>query len=121
VPELSKALKVVNSELVSLYWNIGKMVSEKQKKEGWGKSTVERLSKDLQIEFPGIKGFSVQNLWYMKHFYDEYKEKKFLQTLSGEIGWSQNILILSFGKLKVIKRTLRKRFLKSRQCSPNEI
>ncbi len=90
----NRALKVVNSELVSLYWNIGKIVSEKQKKEGWGKSTVERLSKDLQIEFPGIKGFSVQNLWYMKQFYDEYKGKIFLQTLSGEMGWSQNILIL---------------------------
>jgi predicted nuclease of restriction endonuclease-like (RecB) superfamily len=48
----------------------------------------------MQIEFPGIKGFSIQNLWYMKQFYDEYKGKIFLQTLSGEIGWSQNILIL---------------------------
>ncbi|MEN8216168.1 MAG: DUF1016 N-terminal domain-containing protein [Pseudomonadota bacterium] len=90
----NRALKVVNTELVFLYWGIGKIVSEKQKKEGWGKATIQRLSKDLQIEFPGIKGFSSQNLWYMKPFYDEYKEKQFLQTLSGEIGWSQNVLIL---------------------------
>ena len=57
------ALKAVNKELIRLYWDIGKLIAERQKSEGWGKSVVLRLSEDLQQEFPGIIGFSVQNLW----------------------------------------------------------
>ena len=57
-----EALKAVNKELVTLYWDIGKLIAERQIREGWGKSVVERLANDLQDEFPGVKGFSVQNL-----------------------------------------------------------
>jgi len=58
-----------NTELIFLYWDIGKLISEKQKKEGWGKSVVERLASDIQKEFPGIKGFSTSNIWRMRRFY----------------------------------------------------
>jgi len=51
-------LKTVSKQTVLLYWDIGKSVSEKVKTENWGKSVVEQLSKDLQIKFPGIRGFS---------------------------------------------------------------
>jgi predicted nuclease of restriction endonuclease-like (RecB) superfamily len=61
----------------------------------WGKSIVKNLSSDLQKEFPGIKGFSPQNLWYMRQFYLEYKEKKKLQPLVGEISWTKNVIIMS--------------------------
>ena len=84
-----KALKAVNRELISLYWEIGKSIIEKQEQEGWGKSVVETLSKDVQIEFPGIKGFSVQNLWYRRQIYLEYRASEKLQPLVGEISWSQ--------------------------------
>ena len=57
-----EALKAVNEELVTLYWDIGKLIAERQNREGWGKSVVERLANDLQNEFPGVRGFSVQNL-----------------------------------------------------------
>jgi hypothetical protein len=50
------ALKQVNRHLLNLYWEIGKSIVEKQKENGWGKSIVEALSKDLQNEFPGILG-----------------------------------------------------------------
>jgi hypothetical protein len=50
------ALKAVNKELIKLYWDIGKMIVEKQKKYGWGKSIVENLARDLQKEFPGMRG-----------------------------------------------------------------
>ena len=53
----------MNKELIRLYWDIGKLIAERQKSEGWGKSVVLRLAEDLQQEFPGIIGFSVQNLW----------------------------------------------------------
>lgn len=80
-----RALKAVNKELIGLYWFIGKAIVEKQQKFGWGKSIVENLSEDLQKEFVGAKGFSSQNLWYMRQFYTEYKDSTKLQPLVGEI------------------------------------
>jgi len=89
-----EALKKVNKELIELYWNIGQDILKKQKEFGWGKSVVEQLSAELQKEFVGIKGFSVQNLWNMRQFYLEYHQNEKLQTLSREIGWSHNLHIL---------------------------
>lgn len=68
-----KALKAVNRELISLNYDIGKSIVEKQEELGWGKSVVETLSKDLQIEFPGIQGYSSHNLWRMRKFYLTYQ------------------------------------------------
>lgn len=93
-----QALKAVNKELIGLYWEIGESIVAKQAQYGWGKSTVESLSKDLQKEFPGVKGFSVQNLWYMRQFYSEYNGKEKLQPLVGEIIWSKHLVII--GKCK---------------------
>ncbi len=90
------ALKAVNKELISLYWDIGKTIVERQTGETWGKSVVEQLAKDLRKELPEHKGFSAQNLWYMRQFYLEYKdEKEILQQLVGEIGWSHNIEVFT--------------------------
>jgi len=88
-----EALKKVNKELINLYWNIGKDIVIRQEQYGWGKSIVKNLSQELQKEFVGVKGFSVQNLWNMRQFYLEYKDNQKLQTLSREIGWSHNVLI----------------------------
>jgi len=57
-----EALKAVNKEMISLYWDIGRMIVERQQGDTWGKSIVEQLAKDLQAEFPGIQGFSVRNI-----------------------------------------------------------
>lgn len=89
------ALKAVNKELVGLYWDIGRMIIERQTGETWGKSIVQRLSTDLQAEFPGISGFSAQNLWYMRQFYLEYRDNKKLQPLVGEISWSKHLVIMA--------------------------
>ncbi len=89
------AYRAVNKELIQLYWNIGREIAERQAREGWGKSIVERLSHDLREEFSGTSGFSSQNLWYMRQFYSEYKDHPDLQQLVGEIPWGQNLLILS--------------------------
>jgi predicted nuclease of restriction endonuclease-like (RecB) superfamily len=64
------------------------------KTEKWGKSVVEQLSKDLQKEHPGIRGFSARNIWNMKNFYEFYSLNEKLQPLVAEIGWTQNCLIL---------------------------
>jgi len=61
-------LKTVSRQTVMLYCDIGKSVSEKVQSEKWGKSIVVQLSKDLLTEFPGIRGFSAQNIWNMMKF-----------------------------------------------------
>ena len=87
------AFKSVNKELINLYWEIGKSISEKQK-ENWGKSFIKTLSNELQKEFPGIRGFSVSNLWYMAQFYSEYNLHEKLESLIREISWTKNVIIM---------------------------
>ena len=88
------ALKAVNQELIGLYWDIGRMIAIRQRTEGWGKSVVNRLAADLQAEFPGVRGYSAQNLWSMRQFYLEYHEDEKLQPLVGEISWAKNLVIM---------------------------
>ncbi|OAI21465.1 hypothetical protein A1359_19370 [Methylomonas lenta] len=90
-----QALRAVNKELLALYWWLGENISRRQSEQGWGKSVVENLAADLQAEFPGRNGFSVQNLWAMRQFYNEYKDKPILQSLIGEISWAKNLLIMA--------------------------
>ncbi len=91
-----KAALSANSELIRLYWDIGKDIFEKQEIQGWGNSIVENLSKDLKSEFPNSKGFSRRNLFYMKKFYDFYKNDfEKVQQLVAQIPWGHNILIIS--------------------------
>ncbi|MBN1386650.1 DUF1016 family protein [Candidatus Woesearchaeota archaeon] len=89
-----EALKSVNKELINLYWDLGMMIVEKQMNQGWGRGIIKTLAKDLQREYPGIRGFSAQNLWYMRQFYMHYKDNAKLQPLVGEISWAKNIIIL---------------------------
>ncbi len=90
-----EALKAVNKEMIALYWEVGKRITEQQTASGWGKSVVENLSRDIQKEFPGIKGFGVSNMWDMARFYAEYQSDEILQPLVGEISWSKHIVILT--------------------------
>ena len=57
-----RAYRTVNKELIQLYWNIGKEIAVRQEQDGWGKSVVEKLSRDLRREFPSTSGFSTPNL-----------------------------------------------------------
>ena len=70
-----KAALSVNSQMIMLYWDMGRQIVEKQEKSQWGSGFVEQLSKDLKKEFPEMTGFSVDNLTYMKKFYIFYTEK----------------------------------------------
>ena len=88
------ALKAVNTELVGLYWDIGRMIVERQEKAGWGKSVVEQLATDLRAAFPGVAGFSASNLWRMKGLFESYQGLEKLAPLVREIGWSHNIVIM---------------------------
>jgi predicted nuclease of restriction endonuclease-like (RecB) superfamily len=76
-----KAALSVNSELISLYWHIGKSIADRQRTEGCGKSIVDRLAADLQREFPGIEGFSSSNIWRMRAFFLAWTEKFLAQPV----------------------------------------
>lgn len=89
------ALRAVNTELVGLYWDLGRMIVERQVGETWGKSVVEKLSADLRREFPAVGGFSASNLWRMKAFFELYREHEKLAPLVREIAWAHNLAIMS--------------------------
>lgn len=84
-------MQVVNRELVFMYWNIGKIILENAK---CGNKFIDNLSVDLKLEFPSIKGFSIRNLKNMKKFAEEYPDFEFVQKVSAQITWSDNLLIL---------------------------
>jgi len=91
----TRAFKAVNTELIGLYWEIGKYISGKITKAEWGKGVVKNLSDYLKESEPELKGFSSQNLWRMKQFYEAYYENEKLSTVLREIPWSHNMAILS--------------------------
>lgn len=97
------AMREVNIQLIQLYWEIGRSISEKQKL-GWGKSIVESLSVYLKREFPQTKGFSSTNLWLMTQFYQSYCDEVNLQPLVGEISWSKHAVILARIKDRELRR-----------------
>ena len=113
-----EAMKKVNIELMQLYWEIGGKIEQRQREQGWGKSVVEALAKELQKEFPGTKGFTARNLWFMRQFYAEYSEPTHIEKSNekdndeilkplvsefepikmppqvAEISWTKNIVII---------------------------
>jgi len=93
-----KAYRAINYELITLYWEIGKFVSLKAMDNSWGKSIVKGFSLYIQKEFVGIKGFSPQNIWRMKQFYETYHKNEKLSALLREISWTNNTLIFSNAK-----------------------
>ena len=68
----TKATLAANAQMIALYWDIGKIILEKQKQEGWGSSIIKRLSIDLKNDLPEMNGFSERNLWRMLRFANEY-------------------------------------------------
>ena len=68
----NKAFFAINAEMIFLYWDVGRMVCERQGKEGWGAGVIPRLARDLRNELPEVKGFSERNIKLMTQFYREY-------------------------------------------------
>jgi predicted nuclease of restriction endonuclease-like (RecB) superfamily len=93
-----RILKTVNTEIIDLYWQIGKEVSEKTNNGGWGKSVVEGVYNRIGGNFRNISGVCPQNIWRMKQFYETYKDSQILSTLLRELSWSNNILVMSRAK-----------------------
>lgn len=98
-----KAVFAVNKELIMLYWYIGKVIVEKQRKCKWGAKIIDQLAKDLQNSFPGLSGFSRANVFSMRGFYLAYEK---VQQAVGQfenmpifsIPWGHNVILIQ--KLK---------------------
>lgn len=69
-----KASMSANTEMILMYWDVGRIVATRQTEEGWGASIIPRLSRDLRNDLPEIKGFSERNIDRMLAFYREYRE-----------------------------------------------
>lgn len=65
----AKAALAVNSSLIQLYWNMGKMIADNQALFAGRNNYVEQLAKDLRAEYPEITGFSKRNIFYCREFY----------------------------------------------------
>ena len=79
----AKAAVAVNTSIINLYWNTGKMIAENQALFEGRNNYVAQLEKDLKAEFPNIKGFSRSNLFYMRKFYQFYSGEISVQQLVG--------------------------------------
>ncbi len=89
----------INSELLELYWDIGKEICNKQQSEGWGSKLIEKVAVDLKHDFSEIKGFSRRNIYAMRQWYLFYsKEFAFVPQVVAQIPWGHNRLIISKSK-----------------------
>ena len=110
-----KAIYAANEEMLSMYWDIGKLLSESQQQIGWGNNALEQLSNDLKNDYPKVKGFSVRNCQFMIQFYKEYNQqltsnaKQAVSHLNDtsvclpvkHLSWSHNIVLMQ--KVKDLK------------------
>ena len=87
-----------NAAMVLLYWEIGRLILERQDRVGWGAKIIDRLSYDLRDAFPDMKGFSPRNLKYMRAFAAAWPDPAIVQEPLAQITWYQNIALLE--KLK---------------------
>lgn len=91
----NNAYRRVNEELIGLYWDFGKYISEKVNDSNWGDKIVDKLVEFMKREYPTMKGFTRRGIYRMKQFYETYKENEIVSTLLTQISWSNNVIILS--------------------------
>ncbi|AXE21817.1 DUF1016 domain-containing protein (plasmid) [Runella rosea] len=89
-----KAAIAVNSALIEFYWELGRMITEKQSQTKWGDKLIDQVARDLKTEFPDMAGLSNSNLKYCKRFYTFYQSSMGQQPVD-QIPWGHNILIFS--------------------------
>ena len=115
-----KAALSVNSELIKLYWHIGREILLRQRKEGWGSKVVDRLGADLLAEFPEMTGLSPRNLLYMRAFADAYPDPSIVQQVAAHLatgrcrtgtpakGWRGFVAYRSRGPYSGVSHTVRR-------------
>lgn len=91
----SRAFSAINLALIDSYWAVGSYLSRKVANAGWGKGVVKELAQWLSQKAPGIKGFSAQNLWRMKQFFETYNGNEKLSALLRELSWTNHCIIIA--------------------------
>lgn len=89
-----RATLAVNRELITLYWQIGRDILERQAQQGWGAKVIERLSHDLRTAFPEMQGFSPRNLKYMRAFAEAWPDAEFVQAVLAQLPWYHHLALL---------------------------
>ena len=85
-----KATLSANAEMIAMYWDVGRMIYERQQHEGWGTGVIPRLAKDIRNELPKVKGFSERNIGYMIRFAREYGDPVILQQAVAKLQQPEN-------------------------------
>ena len=89
-----RATLAVNRELITLYWQIGRDILERQARQGWGAKVIDRLSHDLRTAFPEMQGFSPRNLKYMRAFAEAWPDAEFVQAVLAQLPWYHHPALL---------------------------
>ena len=89
-----RAAVAVNQELVLLYWGIGNEILTRQREDGWGAQVIERVAKDLRLEFPDMQGFSLRNLKYMRAFAAAWPDQSIVQAPLAQLTWYHNLTLM---------------------------
>ncbi len=92
--ERLRTVMAANSAMVLLYWDIGRMILERQDREGWGARIIDRLSSDLWVSFPEMQGLSPRNLKYMRAFAAAWPDRAIVQGTLAQITWYHNLTLL---------------------------
>ena len=82
-----KAVRAVNSELINLYYEIGKDIVEKQTQAKWGDNLLKQIESDLRLEFPELKGFSQRNLIYMRSLFNFSEAFQITPQVVAKLPW----------------------------------
>ena len=90
-----RAVLSVNQEQIRLYWQIGRDILDRQRKQGWGSKVIDRLASDLKDSFPDIKGFSSSNLKYMRHFAEHCPNGLIGQQPADQLPWFHIVVLIT--------------------------
>lgn len=93
-----KAVKAVNTELITLYWQVGAYISCKLERAEWGDAVVQQLADYLAHTQPGLRGFTRRNLFRMRQFYEAYRDDEKVSALLTQLPWTHNLIILGQAK-----------------------
>src|SRR5882724_9135033 len=94
-----RAYQAVNSELVSLYWQLGEYISKKIASAEWGDAVVDELAATIARHYPGMRGYTRRNLFRMRQFFEAYQGDKKVSALLTQLPWTHHLLILAQAKL----------------------
>ncbi len=90
-----RAMKAVNTELINMYYEVGKYLSSLCAESAFGDKVIDEVAKYIAESNPTIKGFNRRGLYRMKQFYETYKDDEFVSTLLSQISWSNHLAIMS--------------------------